>query len=163
METVNDNSDSKGLDENLVTPCDVLLISGKCVTNESLLTGESTPQMKEPIPLADLKNREKLEIKGQDKRFVIFGGTSILQNSNNSSSSNSNLNNQLQKKKNLKTDQNGIQIPTPPDNGSIGMVLRTGFETSQGKLIRTILFATERVSANNLEALLFILFFKVLG
>jgi cation-transporting ATPase 13A1 len=36
--------------------------------------------------------------------------------------------------------------------------MKTGFETSQGSLVRTMIYSTERVSANNVEALLFILF-----
>ena len=36
--------------------------------------------------------------------------------------------------------------------------MKTGFETSQGNLVRTMIYSTERVSANNVEALLFILF-----
>jgi manganese-transporting P-type ATPase len=48
-----------------------------------------------------------------------------------------------------------------PDNGCLGVVLRTGFGTTQGQLVRTMIFSTERVSANNLESFLFIGFMLI--
>lgn len=48
-----------------------------------------------------------------------------------------------------------------PDDGCLGVVLRTGFGTAQGQLVRTMIFSTERVSANNFESFLFIGFLLI--
>ncbi|KAJ4464911.1 hypothetical protein C8J55DRAFT_589866 [Lentinula edodes] len=55
-------------------------------------------------------------------------------------------------------------VPEPslktPDNCCLGVILRTGFGTAQGQLVRHI-FSTERVSANNMESFLFIGFLLI--
>ena len=117
-------------------PCDLLLLSGSCVVNEAMLTGESTPQLKEPI-----RSREDAQLDIQrDRIHVLFGGTNVITHSAGPALD---------------------RIPVAPNGGAIAYVLRTGFETNQGKLIRTILFSTDRVTANSLESLLFILFLLI--
>ncbi|XXG50746.1 hypothetical protein AAC387_Pa02g4686 [Persea americana] len=121
--------------EDKTVPADMLILAGSAIVNEAILTGESTPQWKVSITGRGIE--EKLSAK-RDKSHILFGGTKILQH----------------------TPDKLVHLKTP-DGGCLAVVLRTGFETSQGKLMRTILFSTERVTANSWESGLFILFLVV--
>ncbi|KAJ7853494.1 hypothetical protein B0H14DRAFT_2758132 [Mycena olivaceomarginata] len=124
----------------LIVPADVLLVHGTCIVNEAMLSGESTPLLKESIQL--LEASENLDVDGAHKNAVLFSGTKVLQAS--------------------AITQNGIPAPLKtPDGGCLGVVLRTGFGTAQGQLVRTMIFSTERISANNLESFLFIGFLLI--
>jgi len=48
-----------------------------------------------------------------------------------------------------------------PDQGCLAVVLKTGFGTTQGQLVRTMIFSDERMSANNLESFVFIGFLLI--
>lgn len=97
-----------------------------------MLSGESTPLLKESIELWEAS--DKLDVDGTHKNATLFGGTKVLQSSGAGST---------------------------PDNGCLAVVLRTGFGTAQGQLVRTMIFSTDRVSANNLESFFFIGFLLI--
>ncbi|OPJ78931.1 putative cation-transporting ATPase 13A4 isoform C [Patagioenas fasciata monilis] len=91
-------------------PCDAILISGQCVVNESMLTGESIPVTKTHLPQADNCKPWRMHCAEDYKKHVLFCGTEVIQ---------------------TKAD----------DRGAVkAVVLRTGFNTAKGDLVRSILY-----------------------
>lgn len=115
-------------------PCDLILVNGTTIVNEAMLSGESTPLLKESISLRP--GDEFIDVEGLDKNSILHGGTKALQ----------------------VTPPINPHVPLPPDNGALAIVTKIGFETSQGSLVRVMIFSTERVGAGNKEAYFFILF-----
>ncbi|XP_041127044.1 probable cation-transporting ATPase 13A4 isoform X2 [Polyodon spathula] len=91
-------------------PCDAILLSGGCVVNESMLTGESIPVVK--LALSQLEGPGPWMTGGSDsfKRHILFCGTQVIQ---------------------TRTDGQGVVR---------AVVLRTGFNTAKGQLVRSIMY-----------------------
>jgi manganese-transporting P-type ATPase len=141
------SSGEQKVEGGMICPADMLLLAGGLVANEAMLTGESTPHHKEA---ASARTRTHAEIEvgtdapldmRYDRLHIVFGGTQIMQHT--------------------PSPYRFHGVPPSPDKGCIAYVLRTGFDTSQGRLMRTILFSSERVTADTLESLVFILFLLV--
>lgn len=114
---------------NAPCPVDAVLVSGTCVVNEATLTGESTPQLKEAI---DALPDVCLDMK-KHSRHMLYAGTEILLSSGTAI------------------------VPQLGTRGfALAVVVKTGFETKQGKLLRTILHSQGRMSENSGEAFGFI-------
>jgi len=125
-------------DGNDIIPADLLLLQGGTVVSEASLTGESVPQMKEGM--TEIVEGEHLSMKIKHKSHILYAGTKLLQ---------------------CKAWENEFHIPPPPDNGCVCFVLRTGFSSAQGKLVRMIEGSQEKVKGHEKETglLLLLLFF----
>lgn len=55
--------------------CDAALLSGNCILDESMLTGESVPVTKTPMPC----KRDILFDQKEHGRHVLFSGTKVIQ------------------------------------------------------------------------------------
>ena len=100
--------------DNTIMPCDAILLEGRCVVSESLLTGESTTVVKKALTSEDLKSGENTkdwsDLSKISSKYILFCGTNIVQGRN------------LDKK------------------GARALVIRTGFLTVKGCLVRQILY-----------------------
>ncbi|XP_073512248.1 polyamine-transporting ATPase 13A2 isoform X2 [Phyllobates terribilis] len=62
----------------LLMPCDAALLSGECMVNESMLTGESVPEMKTPLPDGP-STVDTAYSSDAHRRHTLFCGTQIIQ------------------------------------------------------------------------------------
>ncbi|EEC19003.1 cation-transporting ATPase fly, putative, partial [Ixodes scapularis] len=95
-----------------VMQCDAVLTAGNCIVNESMLTGESVPVVKTPLPNPGV-SQPSLDVPFHPKehaRHTLFCGTRIIQ-----------------------TRYYGTE-------SGQALVVATGFLTAKGELVRSIMF-----------------------
>ncbi|XP_069775027.1 polyamine-transporting ATPase 13A2 isoform X4 [Narcine bancroftii] len=116
-------------EDGILVPCDVALLNGECMVNESMLTGESVPVMKTPLPIQNVIYSTE-----EHKRHTLFCGTQVLQS------------------KSYSTDQQVLAV-----------VVKTGFCTSKGELISSILYPKPLGFMFYKDAMKFIIFLGILA
>ncbi|KAI7829102.1 hypothetical protein BX661DRAFT_142712 [Kickxella alabastrina] len=109
-----------------ILPCEAILLEGDAIVNESMLTGESIAESKSPISLTSRVlpniNMSAHTFAPDVARHILFAGTQLIRvrgaHSSYQESGNSAMSNMR----------------------ATAMVLRTGFCTTKGTLVRSILF-----------------------
>jgi len=108
-----------------VLPCDAVLLSGDAIVNESMLTGESVPVSKIPVKDESLRamSREvkqgSSEVDGELAKHYLFSGTKIIR---------------------VRAGARPPWAPKSEEPVALAMVTRTGFNTTKGALVRSMLF-----------------------
>jgi cation-transporting ATPase 13A2 len=59
--------------ENKIIPCDLVLLTGSCIVNEAMLTGESIPVIKNQLPF-----QSDIYDPVNDGKYTLFGGTKVI-------------------------------------------------------------------------------------
>ena len=98
-------------------PCDSLLLAGDCIVNESMLTGESVPVSKTPATdeALELMDLGATSIHPNLTKHFLFSGTKIVR-------------------------ARRPQSHEGEEAVALGMAVRTGFNTTKGALVRSMLF-----------------------
>ena len=116
----------------LPVTCDMVILNGNAIVNESMLTGESTPQIKDSVTKMNHLHNDYLDTKYKHKNLIIFSGTKVVKIERN--------NNEILPK-NIRDE--------PPDKGIICLVIKTGFLTTQGKFLHKVLYNKEKNNENS--------------
>ena len=117
--------------EVLPVTCDMIILTGSAIVNESMLNGESIPQIKDSISKMEQLQNYYLDIKNKHKKLIIFAGTKVVKIEKNE---------RKLLPKNVKSQ--------PPDKGIICLVIKTGFSTSQGKILHKLLYNNQKKREN---------------
>ena len=111
----------------------MLILHGNGIVDESILTGESVPQVKESVTSWD--SEETLD-KNKHKSHYLNGGTELIQT--------------------YQSDEAPGKYGKVPEKGMICYVVKNGFGTKQGKLMWTILDTTGWATVESKEAYVFL-------